>query len=233
MRPRVAVVEFRRASRESCRLLDLRLALSGAPTEITRHQHHERQHAVCRRIVGVALDRLLESCNRGFALGLGQPPEQGVCLNHRLPSAEILRRAGLRADTLGLQELRLDCSDNLPGDFVLQGEDVCQIAVVAVGPDVVIRRGIDQLRGNAHTITALAHAALQHVAHAQFAGDALNVDRLALVGERRIARDDEEPAQLRQTSDDVLGNAVGEIFLLGVATHIGERQHGDRGPIGT
>ena len=33
--------------------------------------------------------------------------------------------------------------------------------------------------------------------------------------------------------DKVLGNAVGEVFLLLVAAHVGEWQHGDRGPVGT
>ena len=139
----------------------------------------------------------------------------------------------MRADALGLQQLGFDCSDDFPCDLVLQGKDVGQVAVVAVGPDVIAGRGVDQLGGDAHAIAALAHAALQHVTHAEFARDALYVDRLALVGERRIARDDEEPAQLRQTGDDVLGNAVGEIFLLRVAAHVGERQYGDRWSIGS
>ena len=55
---------------------------------------------------------------------------------------------------------------------------------------------------------------------------------LALVDEGRVARDDEEPAQLRQRGDDVLADAVGEIILLRLAAHVGEGQHGDRGPVG-
>ena len=62
-------------------------------------------------------------------------------------------------------------------------EDVGQFAVIAIGPDVVASRGVDQLGGDAHAVAALADAALQHVAHAEFAGDALYVDCLALVGE--------------------------------------------------
>ena len=37
----------------------------------------------------------------------------------------------------------------------------------------------------------------------------------------------QQPGNLRKVGDDVLGNAVGEIFLLGVAGHVGERQHGN------
>ena len=38
-----------------------------------------------------------------------------------------------------------------------------------------------------------------------------------------------EPAQLRQRGDDVLADAVGEIFLLGLAAHVDEGQDGDGG----
>jgi hypothetical protein len=41
----------------------------------------------------------------------------------------------------------------------------------------------------------------------------------------------EEPTQLRKRGDDVLADAVGEIFLRAIAAHVGERQHGDAGPV--
>ena len=50
---------------------------------------------------------------------------------------------------------------------------------------------VDQLTGDAHAVARFAHAALKHVAHAQFAADLLHVDGLTLVGETRIAGDDE------------------------------------------
>ena len=78
----------------------------------------------------------------------------------------------------------------------------------------------------------LAHAAFQHVAHAQLAAHLLHVDRPALVGEARVARDDEQPADARQRRDDVLDHAVGEIVLLGVAAQVQERQDGDGGLVG-
>ena len=138
----------------------------------------------------------------------------------------------MQAYAFSLQELRLDGGDDFLGDLVLEFEDVRQVAIITVGPDVVVRRGVDELGGDAHAVAALADAALQDVAHAKLASDAFDVDGLALVIERRIPRDDEEPAKLRQTRDDVLGNTVGEVFLLRVAAHIDERQDGDRGSFG-
>ena len=53
------------------------------------------------------------------------------------------------------------------------------------------------------------------------------MDVAGLVGERRIARDDEEPAHLGERSQDILADAVAEIFLLGVIAHVLEGEHRD------
>src|SRR6266436_6313669 len=90
-------------------------------------------------------------------------------------------------------------------------------------------QSVDQLGGDAHARTPLPHRAFKHIADAQFAADLLHVDRLALVGKARVAGDHEQPADARERGDDLLDHAVGEIFLLRVAAHIGERQHRDRG----
>ena len=52
--------------------------------------------------------------------------------------------------------------------------------------------------------------------------------RLALEGEGGVAGDDRQRRHLRQVGDDVLGDAVAEIFLLGIAAHVDERQDADR-----
>ncbi|MCY1235083.1 hypothetical protein D9M72_476870 [compost metagenome] len=88
-------------------------------------------------------------------------------------------------------------------------------------------RRIDQLPGNAQPVTALAHTAFEYVAHAQLLADALGIHRLALVGEARVARDDEQPADARQRGDDVLHHAIGEIVLFRVPAQVVERQHGN------
>jgi hypothetical protein len=86
-------------------------------------------------------------------------------------------------------------------------------------------RRVDQLTGNADPISALAHRAFEHVTDTEFAADPLHVDVLTLVGEARIAGGDGQPADARKSGSDLLDHAVGEIFLLGIATQIEERQH--------
>jgi hypothetical protein len=55
---------------------------------------------------------------------------------------------------------------------------------------------------------------------------------LALVGEGRIAGDDEQPADAAEGGNDLLDHAVGEILLLRIAAHIGKRQYRDRRLVG-
>src|ERR1700751_4884007 len=56
-------------------------------------------------------------------------------------------------------------------------------------------------------------------------GDIAHIERLALELEGCVARDDLERRDLRQVGRDVLADAVAEIFLLGLAAHVGERKH--------
>ena len=83
--------------------------------------------------------------------------------------------------------------------------------------------GINELPGDAYAIRHPAHAPFEHITHAKFAADLFHINRPALVCESRIARDNEEPLDPGKSGNDVFDHAVGEIFLLGIATHVLER----------
>ena len=129
------------------------------------------------------------------------------------------------------QELELERGDDFLRDFVLDGEDVGQFAVVALGPDMAAGLAVDQLGGDPDPLPRLAHAAFEHVADAQFARDIGDINRLALEGEGGVARDDLQRRDLAQVGRDVLADPVAEIFLLGIATHVHERKHAHRRPL--
>src|SRR6266851_3462734 len=97
---------------------------------------------------------------------------------------------------------------------------------------MVAAAGIYQLGGDPHVVTGLTYAALQHVRDSQLATDVLHLRCLPLVGEGRRAGDDEEVREPGQSSNKVVGHAIAEIFLVAVATHVGEGQHGNRGFVG-
>src|SRR6266849_9933469 len=97
---------------------------------------------------------------------------------------------------------------------------------------MVAAAGIYQLGGYPHVVTGLAYTALQDVRHSQLAAYVLHLRRLALVGEGRRARDDKEVREPGESSNKVVGHAIAEIFLVAVAAHVGEGQHGNRGLVG-
>jgi hypothetical protein len=88
--------------------------------------------------------------------------------------------------------------------------------------------GVDQLARDTNAIVGFAHAALEDVPHAQLGGHVAHVDGLALVGERGVAGDDEEPSLSGETRDDVFGETIRKIFLVRIAAHVLEGEYGDR-----
>src|SRR5262249_9185804 len=112
--------------------------------------------------------------------------------------------------------------DNRARHLILDRENVMYFAVIPLGPAVGAGHGIDELRRNADAITAPLDASLQYVPCAQLPADLPDIDRLALVLEARIARDDQELGEPRQLGDDVISNAVAEIVLLRVAAEVCE-----------
>src|SRR5271166_6470951 len=147
--------------------------------------------------------------------------------HHQVPGVHAVGRLAAGAEILSSIELRFDRRDDRLGDLILHGEHVGKLAVVALRPEMAAGGGVVELRRDAYAVAASAHAALHHITDAEFLGDLLHVDGFALVDKRRIARDHEEPAQLGKGGNDFFADAVGEIFLPWIASHVGERQHGD------
>src|SRR5262249_17979313 len=139
---------------------------------------------------------------------------RGPGAQHEVVGVQMLRPLAL--DTLDLDPAQagLDRADYTQGDLVLQRKDIIERAVVAFGPDVPAALGLDQLAGDAHPTCRPAHAAFEHVAHAELAPDLADVGGFPLVGKARIARDDEQPLDARQAGDDVLDHTVDKIILL-------------------
>src|SRR5207247_1324424 len=104
---------------------------------------------------------------------------------------ETFGRLARRAFDLGLFELGGDGAYHTRRDLILQIEHVLKSALEAIGPEMGCRRRFHELAGDAYSVGRLAHAAFEHVPDPELAPDLLHIHRTALVGEARIARDDE------------------------------------------
>ena len=104
----------------------------------------------------------------------------GLGLQHQVIGAETVR--SLTPDTFGFGAAHagLNRTDHVQGDFVLQSENVVKRAVEALSPQLAPGRGFDHPGRDADTVAALLQAALQQIAHAEFAAGALQIRRHAL-----------------------------------------------------
>ena len=91
-----------------------------------------------------------------------------------------------------LQQFWLDGRDDAYGYFVLQCEDVAEVTLVSICPEMCSGCCIDQLAGNTDCFGRLADAAFQHIANAKLAPDLFEIDGSAPIGEARISRDNEQ-----------------------------------------
>ena len=126
-----------------------------------------------RHEIGVPLDR-----------GLQQPVKIGP-RRARDPRPEP-DLAGLQVVVVGIDARRGPAGDDgfllwgdgglerpgdLRGQLRLDGEDVADLAVEGLGPDMLIGAGADELAGHPHLVSGAAYAALKHIGDAQLRGD--------------------------------------------------------------
>ena len=87
---------------------------------------------------------------------------------------------------------------------------------------------VDQLGIDAQAVGRSPNAPFEQIADTQFAADLSRIDGFVAVGERGSPRDDEQILKPRQLRCQILGDAVGEILLLGVLAEVRKRQDNDR-----
>jgi hypothetical protein len=98
---------------------------------------------------------------------------------------------------------------DLLSDLILNAEDVVQIAIIALRPQVMPGDSINKLGCDTDLITDLPDASVQDISHAQLTAHLRDLYRPVLVRESRIARDHGEPTDLREIGDDIVSDAAG------------------------
>ena len=85
-------------------------------------------------------------------------------------------------------EFLYDVSDH----FVLQRKNICQLAIILVGPDLLRVLRLHEAGANANSFARLPHASVKDVAHTEIASDLLRLGSLAGVPHDRAAGDYEQ-----------------------------------------
>ena len=110
---------------------------------------------------------------------------RGACPEYEIQRISIVGRPG----GLSIGQFEVERNSDAAGDVVLQCEQIADIAVELLRPQMCIRLGIDQLSVDAHFAARPPDASLEHIADAQLAADLLGVDPFIPVSEGRITRD--------------------------------------------
>jgi hypothetical protein len=165
--------------------------LAISPLVVSRVAYDRTEALVSPGKVRIEINRLLKEIPcESDVLGSQfiKMPQTGLI---RRPGIEAIRRLVHRALLFGGSNSRSGRDCNRFGDLVLHRENIRELPVVAVGPDVIARFGFDQLCGDPDTIAGLSQAALEHIADAEIAPNAFHINRAASVGERGITSDNE------------------------------------------
>src|SRR6266404_2305819 len=126
-------------------------------------------------------------------------------LVHGSPSLQgKVRRGGiglvLQFDAAGREndQFQSQHAGDPAGYVILQFQIVAARTIEAVRPDMATSFCIDQLRVDSNLIAGALHATFEREADTEFTPNLAGIDRLALVGERRVARDNEAALNSRE-----------------------------------
>ncbi len=122
----------------------------------------------------------------------------------------------------------LDLPGNGPSHLALQRQYVTQVSLVAVNPEVRVRRRMDQLRCDPHLLGDTHHRTFHHRIHIQLSRNLRQRPLDILVLHDRCPRPDLQRPDLGQVGDQRLGHPVGEVLLLRVAGEVLQRQYCQR-----
>jgi hypothetical protein len=116
-------------------------------------------------------------------------------------------------------------------DLVLDRKYVVESSIEAVGPSVVSRPHVDQLDADPEPFVGLANASFEEGSDTELLPDGPDVAAGLPKLKRCCPRDHAQTIDVCERVDQLLGQTFAEIVLVAAGTHVGKRQHRDRGRI--
>ena len=215
----VATIERDCASRQRffLTLCPFRSAEDGGKPDISPHKHRVEIDGPLKEFLGEGVI---------LGAGLAEMPHPALI---GAPGIKTCWRLAHRPLLLGGSDGRRDSDGRGLSDFILHNENIGEITVIALGPDMIAGLGLNKLCGHPDAVAGFTETAFEHVADAEFTPDLFHIDRTPLEGKGRIPGDHKKRGVAGQRRDDVLSDPIGEELLLGVAAHVLEWQDRDRG----
>ena len=170
----------------------------------------EHVHALQNSGIGAAVELLL-----GFEV-------EAICV--------WIAGAGVAHFGLGVgARMNLQLAGDVTSDVALHLGDVRHFAFVMRAPHFRAVRGVDEIGLHGDRVAMLGDAAHQDRADVELFADFLRIVFAIFETEDGAAGHHFYVWQLRERANQAFGEAVAEIFVVGVGGGVDERQHGDRG----
>ena len=178
----------------------------------------------CHGERGFESQRFLVTLQALAQLVAGAPVEVVAPAEEEVPRFQVARRPRGRESP---GEADLKRADDGAADLVLNGENVPQRAVVCLRPQVDARSRIDQLRRDPEAVAGAAHAAGEHGGRVQALPRRAHIHVAPLQLRGGLPRRHAQALHLGQPADQLLCQAVAEVFVVGLRAEVGEGQHRD------
>ena len=113
-------------------------------------------------------------------------------------------------------------------DLTLQREYITQVAVIALSPDQLFGRGINQLGRDANPLAGALNRTLHDIGDVQVLCDLPDRNTGALIARHGCARNDPKGFDTGERSDELLAHAIREIILVLPSGEISKKKHRER-----
>ena len=188
-----------------------------------------RQSGECRRKRWTQPDGFLELRDRFLQVLVARAVEEISTLEIRIVRLGIHARRSGQPRLLARGQLHVD----LPGDgrrqFRLQRQHIARAALEALGPEMLVRPRVDQLRRDPHLVAGSRHRSFHDRVDVELPRDVRRRRPiLAFELHHRAARDDAKLADGCEVGGQFVGHPFGEVVLAGIARVVVERKHGNR-----
>lgn len=129
------------------------------------------------------------------------------------------------------RKLKTNLTSNGASNVILERKNIAQIAIVGLGPEVLLIGKSNELSRNANAVSGMQDGAFDDGINAKFAGDLRERLLRALVLHDGGAGNDTQSGKLGESGDQFVGHAFGEVLLFRIARQVFERKNGNRSDI--
>ena len=180
----------------------------------------------CGRVVRIDLHCAIQQIERAHGgTRIGREYERKRSHGQAV-GVEVVRLLALRAFDLRAADLRQDRAHHAFGHPILQSEQVADVAVVGVAPDMRAGGGIEQTDDDAQASAAPRHAAHDQITRAEFSREPLQIGRRDAL--QRPWEDDRKGTHAAERCRDSFRHAFAEEAMFRIGGGDVARQDGDR-----